>query len=224
MPEYEGHRARQRQKYHEFGLHMMPDYEALELLLFYAIPRSDTRPLAHRLLREFGSLHGVFSASEAELRGVEGVGESTALLLSMLMPLWQRIHISAPCERILDNSERLGAYFCEIFYGMQREQLYAAAIDTKGKLITCRRLFEGDCSTVNLDLRRLTSFANGVGATYIALAHNHPSGVATPSADDVNATRLAIQALAPFKVHLFDHVIVADNDYVSLRQSGALEY
>lgn len=224
VPEYEGHRARLKKRFLESGMHTMADYEVLELLLFFVLPRVDTRPLAHRLLREFGSLHGVFFASATELRMVEGVGESTAMMLSMLKQLWQRIYLSVPCEHILDDADRIGQYFCWAFAGMRREQLFAAAIDAKGKLIGYRRMLEGDGSTVSLDLRKLAGYASSTGASYIVLAHNHPSGVATPSLSDINATQAAKAALLPYHVKLLDHVIVADRDYVSLRQSGLIEF
>lgn len=223
MSEYEGHRARQKEKFRRMGLDALLDHEVLELLLFYAIPLRDTKPLAHRLLDRFGTLDGVFSATEGELCAVSGVGENTAVLLRMMLPLWRRTQLSAARETVLSDSERIGDFFCTLLTGERKEQLYAAAIDAKGKLLDCRRLREGDHSTVDIDFRTLVEFVIDSNASYLALAHNHPSGCAIPSARDISATHRACQVLAPLGVRLIDHVIVADGDYVSLRQSGQID-
>lgn len=223
MNEYEGHRARHKKRFRDFGLRQMADHEVLELLLFYAIPRSDTRKLAHRLLRQFGSLYGVFHASVGELCAVDGVGESTALLLTLMLPLWQRMNLSAPCERVLDGSQAIGRYFCNVLSGLRHEQLYAAAIDAKGQLIACRCVNEGGRNSVSVDLRALTEFASNSGASYIALAHNHPSGVASASAEDINTTRCVRYALLPYNIRVVDHVIVTDHDFISMRETHMID-
>ena len=91
MPVHDGHRARKKEQFRTHGLDAFADHEVLELLLYYAIPRADTNPIAHRLIERFGSLDGVFSASVSELSQVEGVGESAATLLALLMPLCRRL-------------------------------------------------------------------------------------------------------------------------------------
>lgn len=214
--------AQQRERFRATGLQGMTDQEALELLLSYAVP-GDTEAVAYRLLKRFGSLSGVFGADEGALRGVEGVSESTALLMLSLVPLWQRMNLSAPCENVLQDGNRIGDYFCAVFSGVRREQIFAAAVDGTGKLLACRCLREGSSGAVDLDLSALAEFASGLNASYVVLAHNHPSGVATPSRADIDTTYRVVAALAPYHICLLDHIIVADNDFVSMRQSGVLD-
>lgn len=212
MDERSGHRARQRSKLREFGLSAMQDYEILEVLLFYAIPRCDTKPMAHRLMRRFGSLYGVLTASEEELCGVEGVGPSAALLLSLFRPLWQRTTLAALDECILDTPARVGAYFCGMLRDATQEQLYAAALDAKGKLLVCRHLCEGD---EVLDPLTLSRFANGIGASHIVLAQTRLGGMIA-SKSDLDAAHTAAQALAPYDINLSDYVVICGDRYVSL--------
>ena len=111
---HDGHRARKKEQFIQTGLDSFADHEALELLLFYAIPRRDTNPTAHLLLQKFGSLEGVFSASVEELKSVEGVGESAAILLSMMHGLFRRSARSTTKEKILNSVESCGRYFLDL--------------------------------------------------------------------------------------------------------------
>lgn len=223
MSVHDGHRARRKQQYRDFGLDVLADHEALELLLFYALPRVDANPVAHRLLQRFGSLDGVFSAPLHELRSVEGVGENAATLLSLILPLARRARtLSTRQPAILDSTRRAGDYFVELFFGMREERLYEACLDAKGKLLRCSVVAEGNVDAVSLNLRRIVELAFQSNASAVILSHNHPSGVALPSADDNKTTLLVWDALHKVGVDLIDHIIVADGDFVSLRDNGLL--
>ena len=223
MAVHDGHRSRKKDQFREHGLDAFADHEVLELLLYYAIPRRDTNPIAHRLMKRFGSLEAVFSAPIEELEKVEGVGENAATLLALLMPLYRRIRtVSRTKEMILASTERTGEYFIDLFFGVTREETYEACLDAKGKLLACYRIAEGGVDTVNINTRRLVENALKCGASAVILAHNHPSGIALPSPDD-NATTLAVwETLRAVGIPLIDHIIVADDDYVSLRDNGLL--
>lgn len=223
MGVHDGHRNRMRQRFMENDLNGFADHEALELLLFYAIPRGDVNPLAHALMERFGSLSGVLSAPVELLTQVEGVGERTAMLLRLVPQVAQKARL-ADLERelALNTRERVGDYLLELFSRERNEAVYEICLDGKGKLLACRRLGEGSASAVNLDIRQIVQNAITFCASSVILAHNHPSGVALPSHEDQIATRMVGDALDTIGVRLVDHVIVADNDYISMAESGLL--
>lgn len=224
MGVHDGHRERVRRRFAENGLSGFADHEALELLLYYAIPRGDVNPLAHALMERFGSLSGVLSAPAELLVQVEGVGERTAMLLRLVPQIAQKARL-ADLERelALNTRERVGAYLLELFSRERNEAVYQICLDGKGKLLACRRLGEGSASAVNLDVRKIVQNAIVFSASSVILAHNHPSGIALPSQDDFNTTECARAALRTVGVVLLDHIIVADGDFVSMADSGFLE-
>ena len=223
MSIHDGHRERKRKQFLEHGLDAFADHEVLELLLFYAVRQGDTNPTAHELMRRFGSLNGVLTASPEELLKVKGVGEHTAALLSLIYPLVRRARTGDGAEPVIFNStQAVDDYFTDLFLGLREERLYEACLDAKCKLLRCVPVADGCVDTVSLNVRRLVENAISCGASFVVLAHNHPSGLALPSEDDNAATLLAWNALRAVGVELIDHVIVADGDYVSLRDNGLL--
>ena len=210
MSVHEGHRQRKKEQFREHGLDAFADHEALELLLYYAIPRQDTNPIAHHLLERFGSL--------------EGVGENAATLIRLLFPLCRRVRTSGGRHEVIFNTrENIGAYFIELFLGERREVFYEACLDAKGKLLACYRLAEGSPDQVTINMRRVVENALNANASLVVLSHNHPSGVALPSKEDNQTTLQIKRALADIGVQLVDHVIVADGDFVCLRDNGLLD-
>ena len=220
---HDGHRDKMRQRFLRGGLDAFADHEALELLLYYAIPRRDTNPLAHALMEQYGSLVAVLTAPVEDLQKVEGIGESAAILLSLVPRLYLRARLAeAQQEQILNSSEKAGAYLVERFAGEKHEVVYALCLDRKGKLLACKRLGEGSVASADLDVRRLVENAILTGASAVILAHNHPSGVALPSDGDYTATMRVRAALNAIGIELADHIIVADGDFVSMADSGYL--
>ena len=223
MADHSGHRERKRRQFRDHGIDAFADHEVLELLLYYAIPRRDTNPMAHALMDRFGSLNAVLSAPAEELARVEGVGPSAAALLKLVPQVYRRARISlTQGEVILDTSERIGEFFVEQFVAQPTEVMYQLCLDAKGRMLCCRKICEGDASAVGLSLRKIVENALLCNAVLVALAHNHPSGVALPSREDKVATLQIRDALEAVDVRLADHIIVADGDYVSLRQEGML--
>ena len=220
---HDGHRKRRKAQFREHGLDTFADHEALELLLFYAVPQGDVNPLAHRLLNRFGSLEAVFSAPPEELEKVEGVGEHAATLLTLVLPLIRRVHMeSAKSGIALCDSGRLGQYFRGVFFGVREEMFYEACLDAKGKLLRCYKIAGGSVDAVHINIRCVVENALRCRASAVALAHNHPSGLALPSSDDNTTTLMAYDALRTVGIELIDHIIVADGDFVSLRDNGLL--
>ena len=218
-----GHREHMRKRFLENGLSGFADHEVLEMLLYYSIPRADTNPIAHALMNRFDSLNGVLTAPLEMLRQVDGVGEHTAILIRLASLAVQKARLEeAARELALSDPDKIGNYLLELFSQERNEAVYQLCLDLKGKLLVCKRLGEGGASTVNLDIRKLVENALLSSASYVILAHNHPSGVAMPSQDDRDATDRARAALAAIDVILSDHIIVADGDYISFAQSGYL--
>ncbi len=222
MGVHDGHRNRKREQFARHGIDAFADHEVLELLLYYAIPRRDVNPIAHALLDRFGSLEGVFSAPAEELELVPGVGKNAALLVALVPQVYRRVRQSAAREQILDTTERMGAFFLEQFVAQSQEVMYQLCLDAKGRMLNCRKVSEGDVASVGLNLRRIVENALRCNAVMVALAHNHPSGVALPSREDRVATIQIRDALEAVHVRLVDHIIVADDDFVSMRQDGTL--
>lgn len=219
---HDGHRARKRAQYLRHGLDSFADHEVLELLLFYAIPRRDVNGLAHTLLATFGSLENVFAASPEELRAIPGLGEGAATLLGLIPDVQRRLRRQGKRERVYNTPEKVGGYLLRVLGDERQEQLYMLCLDGKGKLLGEKVLSTGDGVSTALPQRQVVNFALSCGAVAVVLGHNHPSGVALPSEEDRVSTLQVEEILRSVDVRLLDHIVVADGDYVSMRQSGYL--
>ena len=223
MGVHDGHREKKREQFLNSGLDSFADHEVLELLLFYAIPRRDTNETAHHLLEHFGSLDAVFHASVEELCRVKGVGRQAATLIYLMPRLYGRVKRSAAeNETVLNTTRKSGRYLMERLSGEHTEKLYELCLDRKGKLIACRLLSEGSVGAAAVNLRKIVENALLSGASGVILGHNHPSGVALPSAEDVTVTLQVRKALEAVEIPLLDHIVVADEDFVSMAESGYL--
>ncbi len=220
---HKGHRGRVKEQFKARGLEGMADHQALELLLFYAIPQGDVNGLAHRLLDTFGSLPGVFHASYENLLQVEGVGEHTAVLIKLMLALGQRYQKSLnQNENILDTTARLGEYLAPEFFGLSRESLVLLCLDSRRKVLLCKRLSDGTLDGVVFHARNALEVALSCRAAQVVLAHNHISGFAVPSREDLQATQQAMTAFSQVGIYLLDHLIFSGDDFVSLRDTGIL--
>ena len=217
---HDGHREKMRRRFLETGLTGFADHEALELLLFYAIPRRDTNALAHQLLERYGSLETVLAAPVEDLQKVKGMGESAALLLRLVPMLTERSRRKEDTLVILNSTEKAGNYMLHRFDGKKNELVYELCLDRKGKLLASKLLTEGDVNGAELNIRKLVGNALMTNASAVILSHNHPSGVALPSSEDFTTTDRVRTALESVGVQLVDHIIVADGDFVSMRDSG----
>ena len=158
-----------------------------------------------------------------DLRKVEGIGESGAILLKLVPQLTRKARLaSAAQETVLNSSERAGAYLMERFSDERNEVIYQLCLDRKGKLIACKRLSEGSVTNAELNTRQVVENAILTSASVVILSHNHPSGLALPSEEDYAATNRIRAALAAIGVELADHIIVSDGDFVSMADSGYL--
>lgn len=225
MSIHDGHRERLRNRFLKEGLDNFEDINALELLLFYCIPRKDTNELAHRLLDHFGSFHQVIDATPEELAGVPGVGSGVATFLPLLSATFRYYRVSqANKVKLFDTLEKCGDFLVNYFHGKKHETVVLLCLDAKCKKIACRELGEGSVNTATISPRRVVEIALGTNATSVILAHNHPSGIALPSGDDVRTTNQIGKSLRAVGIILSDHIVVADEDYVSMAQSGLYNY
>lgn len=221
MSIHKDHRQRVRERYLKEGLDGFSEVQVLELLLFYVIPRQDTNPIAHRLLKRFGSLYQVLEAPVEELEKVEGIGPNAALLLSLITAVARVYAVNrTEKQKILRTIEDCGEYLKSFFIGRRSEMVYLLCLDAKCKVLGCREIGEGSVNSANVPIRRIVETALGLNATSVVLAHNHPSGIALPSGEDVLTTHRVAAALSTVDIVLVDHIIVADDDYVSMVQSG----
>lgn len=220
---HDGHRARLRARYIEEGLAHFNEIDTLELLLFYSIPRRDTNELAHLLLQRFGSLDGVLSATTGDLCAVPGISENTAVLLHLFNDVARKCEISRQSIRIVNSSQDAGTFLLPYFYGLRDETVYLLCLDAKGKVLDCRALFKGSANGVAIAIRKIVEVALSVNATSVIMAHNHPGGLALPSAEDRAATLRIRAALQNLDIVLIDHIIVADQDFISMADSGLFQ-
>ncbi|MBE6977413.1 MAG: DNA repair protein RadC [Ruminococcaceae bacterium] len=221
MAMHDGHRQRLKDRFRQEGLDHFSDVQVLELLLFYCIPRIDTNPLAHRLLERFGSLAQVLEAPAADLEKVEGMGANAATFLSLITSVGRYYLVNRSAQNtILNTTEKCGNYLVSHFYGRRNETVFLLCLDAKCKLLCCREIGEGSVNSAGIPVRRIVETALAANATSVVLAHNHPSGLATPSPEDVYTTRRLAAALDTVEIVLVDHIVVADDDFVSLVQSG----
>ena len=218
---HDGHRQRLKTRFLQEGLEHFDEHQVLELLLFYCIPRQDTNPIAHALLEHFGSLTQVMEASPSELQKVKGMGESSAAFLSLLNSFCRYYQINrASSAVILSTLEECGRYLMPFFYGRRNETVYLLCLDAKCKVLSCKEVGEGSVNSAAVPIRRIVEMALGSNATSAILAHNHPSGIAVPSAEDQLTTKQLAVALAAVDITLVDHMVIADEEFVSMRQSG----
>lgn len=223
MSVHDGHRERMKTSFKKNGLDSMNDVNALELLLFYAIPRRDTNVIAHALLDHFGSLFRVFSASIQELCAVEGVGENTAILISMIPQLVRKSMVSdAEKISVIKNSKDAGKYLVPRFAFEQDEVALLVCLDSQKRVIGCFELGRGVVNKVSVDVRKVVELALRYKASSVILAHNHPDSFALPSLADTAMTEQIYRSLRLVGITLADHIIVSGEDYVSYLDSGML--
>lgn len=220
---HQGHRDRMKQEFLQGGLAHFSEPRALELLLFFSRFQGDVNPLAHELLAAFGSLAGVLDAPPEELAKVPGVGENTVVLLKLIPAIAARYLASRTSgEVIVSDSASLYNLFLPYFFGARNEMSFLACFDGKLKLLGVKKISEGSPNANEISVRKISAEALALNATVVVLAHNHPSGLATPSEEDIFSTRYIQDALRPLGIVLYDHVILADDDMVSLKDSKYL--
>ncbi len=218
-----GHRERVRRRFLDEGLDGFKDYEALEMLLFYAVPRQDTKVIAKRLIDQFGSLQAVFHTPPERLMQEAGLTEATAALIAMLPQLARKIEEQQAQENArIRSTLDAGRDVIAMFRGRQDESVRILCLNASGKVVRRARIAEGDVNAVHFPIRKLVEEALACKAVSVILAHNHPGGTMAPSQEDLDATKATKAALETVGIRLLDHLIVAGDNYCSLREEGYL--
>lgn len=222
--DYGGHRERVKQRFAEQGLNGFSEETALEMLLFYVIPRRDTTPIARALLDRFGALVDVLDAPVEELAKIEGMGVNSAQYLHFLMAVYRYYFSQRSREDVvLDTVEKCGEYLAPRFLGRQEEAVFLLCLNGQCNPVGCKEISTGDICSASIPVRRIVEYALGVGATSVILAHNHPNGMALPSPQDVLATRRVAEALSTVEINLVDHLVMTHEDFTSMAESGMLQ-
>ena len=217
-----GHRNRVRERYLNTGLDTFQDYEALELLLFYAIPRKDTKSTAKNLIARFGSLPAVLDATVEELTEAD-LSPNAAILLKLVpdMNRYYAVKTDGAGQKVHSTSDA-GKILCAMFQHEQTESVRLLCLNAGGKVLKLALLNEGDINAVHFSVRKIVETALSAKAVSVILAHNHPGGTLTPSREDLDATNSAKAALSTVGIQLLDHLIISGDGYCSLREEGYL--
>ncbi len=219
---HDGHRERFRKEIIKTGITpSTPEHKVLEYILFHCVPRRDTNELAHTLINKFGSFPAVLEAPERDLYAVDGVNEATVTWLKMIIPVFRYYTAKkADVGKKFNKREEIGEYIFKQYLGNKGEVVTLLSLNAAGKIIGFDVIGEGDIHCVDISPRNVLDVVLRTGASGVVMAHNHPSGLALPSKEDLNATIQIKQLLSNINVRLLDHVIVCDDDYVSLASSG----
>lgn len=221
---HDGHRERMRKRFKQTGFDVMQEHEMLEMLLYYSIPRINTNEFAHKLIGHFGSLANVFEADYEELLKVEGIGENSAFLIKMMLPLFNAYSKSPDKKKStvrFEGSNDCGKYLCKYYSCITTEIVVVLCVDPKGKLLALEKISEGDAASCYVNLRKIVETVLKTPQTAgIIIAHNHPKGVALPSREDITATTEIIKMLNSVNIRLIDHIIVAPDGFTSMLSSG----
>lgn len=221
---HDGHRNRMRAKLYDNGMESLSDVEVLETLLFHTIPRDDTKPLAIDLIEKFGTFSNVLKAPMKELLEINGVGNKTAQLLTSLPHFYRYFSVGLEQNRIrLFNLDVAIEHLKPKFFSKKFECVAVILLNSHAEILYEGIIYEGSVSQVPIYVRKIINLCIHYGADTVLLAHNHTSGSPVPSNGDVGATTELKLALNGIYVNLSDHLIFANDDYVSLKRSGWLK-
>jgi len=220
-PDHAGHRKRLRQRFLKGGPEALPDYELLELVLYGANPRGDTKPLAKRLLDTFGSFAGTIGAPPERLAAVKGMGDTGVATLKAVQAAAERLLLGEVKGRpVLGSWHKVLDYLRAAMAWRADEALRVLYLNQKNALIADEVQQKGTVNHAPVYPREVAKRALELGATAVILVHNHPSGDPTPSRGDVEITREVRDALKAVGVALHDHVVVGREGHASLRNLG----
>lgn len=220
---YAGHRRRLREKFKKTGLEGFHDYEFIELLLTYAIPQRDVKPIAKELIHRFDGIKGIFDASIEELASVTGIGERTAILIKLL-----KDGATLYLKTRIKNKEVLGTpqdvlNFCQhALSGAKNEKFTVIYLTTKNEVIEIETLDEGTINRTAVYPRKVIEGALKHNASALIFVHNHPSGDPTPSITDRRLTEDLEKAASTLDITVHDHIIIGKNSHFSGRENGWL--
>lgn len=218
-----GHRERLRSKVLISGASSLADYELLEMLLFAASPRGDTKPLAKQLLKEFGTLSKVMSASAEQLKNVDKAGDAVVATLKVAELLGEKLLRSKVEKKNVLGSWQALLDYCQAVMGRREiEHFRILFLNNKNHLINDEVQQTGTVNHTAVYPREIVKRALELGATSLILVHNHPSGDTTPSKADITMTQEIITAAAALNIRIHDHLVVSQNESTSFKSLGLI--
>ncbi len=219
----DGHRARLRTRFLTAGPDAVAEHELIEMVLFLALPRRDTKPIARALLSRFGSYAAAISASVPDLLAVEGLGEAGAAALKIVQASAQRLAKAEVLYRpVLSNWDRLMEYLQAVLAREKTEQFRVLFLDNRNRLLGDEVQSTGTVNHTPVYPREVVKRALELHATAIILVHNHPSGDPSPSEEDIMMTKQIKQAAIALSIVLHDHIIIGNGQWVSFRKMGLM--
>jgi DNA repair protein RadC len=205
------------------GPEALADHELLEMVLFLALPRRDTKPIARTLLDRFSSFAGAIAAPPQDLRGIEGLGEAGLAALKTVHAAALRLARAEVMNRpVLNNWDRLMEYLNVVLSRERIEQFRVLFLDNRNRLLADEAQARGTVNHTPVYPREVVKRALELHATALILVHNHPSGDPTPSQDDIEMTKEIKGAAKTLSIVLHDHVIVGNGRWLSFRREGLL--
>ncbi len=224
-PHYLGHRERLRKRFERAGSRGLHDYELLELLLTYSIPRKDIKPIAKDLIKRFDSFNGVFDASLDELRDLPGLGSTSAVLIQVIKEIFA-VYLGEKMKRKdLLSSPQLAVDFARIkLAGLSHEAFMVIYLNTKNEAIRSEIIHEGTVDRAIIYPRRIIESALTYHAAGLLLTHNHPSGYPQPSDEDKKITSAIAEAARTMDIRIIDHIIVGKKGYFSFVEKQLNEF
>lgn len=224
---HKGHRKRVKDEFLAHGFdEKTPPHKILETLLFFCLPQGDTNPLAHQLLNKYNnSISAVLEAPIEELIQFKGLTESNAVLLKLIMPIARLCAEEENAnKKNFKSLSEIHNYLIKRFAGFTEENLGILCLDGACNKISFDIVEKGDLGSVGISVRNIVKLALDKNAVFVIMAHNHPSHIALPSGADIAMTENVAQALSHINVRLIEHVIIADNDCVSMAQTEKYQY
>jgi DNA repair protein RadC len=217
------HRSRARQKLLRGGPEALADHELLELVLFLALPRIDTKPIAYRLLHRFGSFSAAIAAPSKDIEDVHGMGEAGAAALKIVQAAALRLVRGEVIGRpVLSNWDALMDYLNAVMSREKVEQFRILFLDNRNRLLADEAQARGTVNHTPVYPREVVKRALDLQAAALILTHNHPSGDPTPSRDDIAMTRQIVEAAKTLSITVHDHVIIGNGTWLSFRKEGLL--
>jgi DNA repair protein RadC len=222
-PHYLKHRTRLRERFEKSGVGAMHDYESLELLLTYVIPRRDVKLLAKNLIERFGSLSGVIDANPRELESVKGIGPRSALLIPLIKELCTEYMAEKMISRDLLSSPRAVVDFARMkLAALPHEDFMVIFLNVKNEVINYETIHEGTVDRAVVYPRKIVESALAHHAVGLILVHNHPSGHPEPSAEDKSITNSIAEACRTMDIRILDHIVVGREGYFSFTEHNLI--
>ncbi len=219
-----GHRKRLRERFIEGGIERFSDEEVVEFLLTLGTPRRDVKLPAREALKKFGSLSGTLSAPLKELTGIRGIGPKNALYLNLVHKVAGRyLRDRAKGKRFFGSAKAVFDYLFHSMRDLKREIFKVLFLNRKNELILDQDVFLGSLTGSAVYPREILALALENSAAALVFVHNHPSGDATPSAEDRKLTRDLVWSSQLLMIQVLDHVIIGNNSYYSFADEGLIK-